>query len=77
MVCQSDYDNEIQDILRQVDECVEEWWGESVRSTDERAQEIREAEPTRWAAETEAIRRGLLKHDGCGGLCIACPEGND
>ena len=35
MKCQSDYDSEEQALVRQTDECVQEWWeGESHATTD-------------------------------------------
>lgn len=74
MKCQSDYDSEDQVILRQVDECVEPWWDGENKGTDSRPPEVEETDQPVKTAETEAIRRGLLKQDESGDLCVSCPE---
>jgi hypothetical protein len=75
MKCQSDYDNEEQAILRQGDECLQDWWDPESADADKmppkKADDVVSAAVT---AEAEAIKRGLLKADENGDLCISCPE---
>jgi hypothetical protein len=77
MKCQSDYDGEDQAIFRQSDECVEAWWDGESKATDDRPPEVEETDPPMNTAETEAIRRGLLKQEESGDLCVSCPERAD
>lgn len=77
MKCQSDYDSEEQALVRQADECVQEWWEAESPSTNDRPPDEEEAEPALGTVGTEAIRRGLLKQVDPGGLCISCPEGDE
>jgi len=74
MKCQSDYDSEEQTLVRQADECVEEWWEPGAPSSTGRTPLAVHAEPDVGAAETEALKRGLLKQDESEGLCLSCPE---
>lgn len=74
MKCQSDYDNEEQAILRQGDECVQEWWDPESAQSEQKQTKKDDVLSTAETAEAEAIRRGLLKKDESGDLCISCPE---
>jgi hypothetical protein len=72
MKCESDFDNEDQTLLRQADECVEPWW-----EGDKPAEQQKTAETPpagQELVEEEALRRGLLKKDEEGNLCLACDE---
>jgi hypothetical protein len=76
MKCQSDYDNEDQAQLRQADECVEEWWDPEAKPGQpgyRKPQGDPDAEAVA-VAESEGIRRGLLRVDEEGGVCLSCPE---
>jgi len=77
MKCQSDYDNEKQELLRQSDECVPEWWETENTSSSNTHPRVEEVSETNGTAELEAIRRGLLKKDGSGGVCVSCSEGDE
>lgn len=74
MKCQSDYDDENQVALRQADECVEPWWEPASHAADESATEFENKDDLLGTAEKEALRRGLLKQDETGDLCVSCPE---
>ena len=76
MVCQSDYDKLNQASLRQVDECVEEWWKPGERLQQEPVLTRDDPEQEVETAQTEAVRRGLLRQDERVGLCVSCPEGD-
>lgn len=60
MKCQSDYDKEEQALVRQADDCVQEWWEGESPSVDARPSEAKEGE-TGGIVEAEAIKRGLVK----------------
>jgi hypothetical protein len=77
MKCQSDYDDENQVALRQADECVEPWWEPESRAADEGATEFENKDDLLGTVEKEALRRGLLKHDKTGDLCVSCSEGDE
>jgi hypothetical protein len=77
MKCQSDYDNKDEAMLRQADECMDPWWEPDGHAAEEAPTEQQNTEEQLGAAETEAIRRGLLKQDESGDLCVSCPEGDD
>lgn len=74
MKCQSDYDNEDQAQLRQADECVDEWWDPEAKRADKPPTEGSEEVSAAAVAEAEGIRRGLLRVDEQGGVCLSCPE---
>ncbi|MEW6138648.1 MAG: hypothetical protein AB1733_10480 [Thermodesulfobacteriota bacterium] len=73
MKCQSDFEPKEQEILRQADECVEEWWEPGAEGKVPPQQKAEDAE-TSDIATREALRRGLVKEDQTGDLCLACPE---
>jgi hypothetical protein len=77
MKCQSDYDSEEQALVRQTDECVQEWWEGESHPTNDGAPKVGETKQPVNAAENEAFRRGLLKRDESGGLCLSCLEGDE
>ncbi len=77
MKCQSDYDSKNQAMLRQADECVDAWWEPDGRNAEVPPAEKANIDAQRGTAETEAIRRGLLKWDESGDLCASCPEGDE
>jgi hypothetical protein len=74
MKCASDYDSKDEVILRQSDECVEEWWEPQNHNPEDDIDKREEAKSTVVTAETEALRRGLIRHDESGELCLSCPE---
>lgn len=77
MKCQSDYDSKEQAMLRQADECVDAWWEPDGRTAEKPPTEVENTDAQLETAETEAIRRGLLKRDESGDLCVSCPEGDE
>ena len=77
MRCASDYDNEEQTMFRQADECVEEWWESESRHPETGLKRAVAVAQTDKNAETEALRRGLLREDESGKLCLACPENQE
>ncbi len=77
MKCQSDYDSKDEAILRQADECMEAWWEPDGSEAEGAPTEEETADAQLGTAETEAIRRGLLKQDESGDLCVSCPEGDE
>ena len=74
MKCASDYDNQAEAIFRQADECVEEWWEPKERNPEKAIDQGDEVAPTEVIAESEALRRGLVRQDESGDLCLSCPE---
>ena len=63
MKCQSDYDAETDVLLRQSDDCMEEWWeGEPLKS-DEPSRMAREDEESILIVKGEVRKRGLLEVD--------------
>ncbi|MFC1833501.1 hypothetical protein ACFL2Q_02035 [Thermodesulfobacteriota bacterium] len=77
MKCQSDYDNKDEAMLRQTDECMDPWWEPDGRAAEEPPTEEETPDAQLGTAETESIRRGLLKQDESGDLCVSCPEGDE
>ncbi len=77
MKCQSDYDSKDEAMLRQADECMEAWWEPDGRTAEETPTEVETTDAQLGTAETEALRRGLLKQDESGDLCVSCPEEDD
>lgn len=77
MKCQSDYDNKDEAMMRQADECMEPWWDPDGSAAEESATKGETTDAQVGTAETEAIRRGLLKQDERGDLCVSCPEGDE
>jgi hypothetical protein len=74
MKCASDYDSKNGAILRQADECVEEWWEPQNQDPADDIGKRDEAAPTIVTAEAEALRRGLIRQGESGELCLSCPE---
>jgi hypothetical protein len=77
MKCQSDFDNKDEAMLRQADECTEAWWEPEDRAAEEGPTEPENTDAQLGTAENEAIRRGLLKQEESGDLCVSCPEGDE
>jgi hypothetical protein len=74
MKCQSDYDKEAESLLRQADECVEQWWeGEGESPEGVRTRPLEEVDLDSVAVK-EALRRGLLRIDEEAGICMSCPK---
>lgn len=76
MKCQSDFDNEKQEILRQVDECVTNWWETDKAETSNQPPAQAVVAESSVTAEVEAKRRGLLREEESGELCLSCKEGD-
>ena len=74
MKCQSDYDNKDEAMLRQADECVDAWWEPDGGAADGFPTEVEDADMQLGTAEIEAMRRGLLKQEESGDLCVSCPD---
>ena len=77
MKCQSDYDNKDEAMMRQADECMEPWWDPDGSATEESPTKDETTDAQLGAAQNEAIRRGLLRKDESGDLCVSCPEGDE
>lgn len=77
MKCQSDYDNKKQELFRQSDDCIPEWWETENGSSSNLPPRVEDVSETDGAAEIEATRRGLLKKDEQGGLCLSCLESDE
>ncbi|MFH0958943.1 MAG: hypothetical protein V1897_09605 [Pseudomonadota bacterium] len=77
MKCQSDYDNEEQALVRQADECVQPWWDGEAQSAADQSPKVKAPEQEVNTAESEALKRGLLKQEQSGELCLSCPEGDE
>jgi hypothetical protein len=61
MKCQSDYDAKTDALLRQADECVEEWWeGEPQKPEEEPKMASEEEDPT-LIVRREVRKRGLVE----------------
>jgi hypothetical protein len=68
MKCQSDYDPETEEVLRQADECVEEWWdGEPQKAAKPGKKEGEEEDPT-LIVKREVRKRGLTEGSEEAGL---------
>jgi uncharacterized Zn ribbon protein len=63
MKCQTDYDTERDALLRQADECMEEWWEEEPKKSEEPARMAREGDVSALIVKTEVRKRGLLAID--------------
>jgi len=61
MKCQSDYDAETETLLRQADDCVDEWWeGKPQDSEKPRRMAGEEDDPT-LIVKKEVRKRGLIE----------------
>lgn len=63
MKCQSDYDTKTTSLLRQADECVEEWWEGEPPTSEEPSRLAREEEAPTLIVKREVRKRGLLEAD--------------
>jgi len=63
MKCQSDYDTEKDALLRQADECVEEWWEGEPPKADEPAKMTPEVDEPAQIVKNEVRKRGLVEVD--------------
>jgi hypothetical protein len=61
MKCQSDYDAESDALLRQADECVEDWWEGEPQKADEPSKMAGEEDESTLIVKREIRRRGLLE----------------
>jgi hypothetical protein len=61
MKCQSDYDAENDALLRQADECVEDWWEGEPQKPDEPSKMAGEEDESTLIVKREVRRRGLLE----------------
>jgi hypothetical protein len=72
MKCQSDYGPH-DDVLMQSDECIEPWWESEAEPPQPKASEGPK-ESAETIIEHETLRRGLMKVDENGELCMSCPD---
>jgi len=63
MKCRSDYDAETDTLLRQADDCMEEWWEGEPPKSEEPSKMAREEEDFTLIAKRELRKRGLLEVD--------------
>jgi hypothetical protein len=75
MKCQSDFDNTERELFRQSDDCFPEWWETENPASSSPPPRVKAASETDGTAENEAVRRGLLKKDEKGRMCVSCSEG--
>jgi hypothetical protein len=61
MKCQSDYGTETDALLRQADECTEEWWEDEPRKGEEPLMRGLEEADSAQIVEREIRRRGLVE----------------
>lgn len=61
MKCQSDYNGETDTLLRQADDCMEEWWEGEAPKSEEPSKMAREEEESTLIAKREVRKRGLLE----------------
>lgn len=61
MKCQSDYDSEREALLRQADECLEDWWDGEPESSGEPSNMAGEEDVPFLIVTREARKRGLLE----------------
>lgn len=74
MKCQSDYDTKDQAVFRQADECLEDWWSGESPEDKNLPTNAESLDTNSSAAKNEALRRGLLRKDDNGDLCLSCAE---
>lgn len=76
MKCQSDYGTETDALVRQADECTEEWWDEEHRKGEEPLTKGLEDDESALIVKREMRKRGLDEVSEEGGLCAPCLEAN-
>jgi hypothetical protein len=63
MKCQSDYDAETDALLRQADDCMDEWWEGEPPKSEEPPRMAREEDESTVIVKREVRKRGLLEVD--------------
>ena len=58
---QSDYDTESDALLRQTDDCIEEWWEGEPPKSEEPSRMAREEDESTLIVKGEVRKRGLLQ----------------
>jgi hypothetical protein len=76
MKCQSDYGTETEALVRQADECTEEWWEDELRKGGEPLIKGSEDDESALIVKREMRKRGLDVVSEEGGLCAPCLEAN-
>jgi len=61
MKCQSDYDSEIDGLLRQADDCFEEWWEGEAPNPEDLSKMAREEDESALVVKREVRKRGLFE----------------
>jgi len=61
MKCQSDYDTKKDALLRQADDCVEEWWEGEPPKAEEPLKMAKEEDDPALIVKKEVRKRGLLE----------------
>lgn len=61
MKCQSDYDTETDVLLKQADECIDEWWEGAPRKAVEPSKKGWEEDASALIVRGEVRRRGLIE----------------
>jgi len=61
MRCQSDYDTEIDALLRQADDCFEEWWEDEPPRSEQSSKMARGEDESILIVNREVRKRGLFE----------------
>ncbi|MBI5249819.1 MAG: hypothetical protein HY912_10005 [Desulfomonile tiedjei] len=68
MKCQSDYGTETDALVRQADECTEQWWEDELRKGEEPLTKGLEDEESALIVKREMRKRGLAEVSEEGGV---------